>query len=44
MTSYTAGATPPGYYCDKSAYLSHVLPKASSNWRLLGLLKCLAKK
>ena len=25
MTSYTAGATPPGYYCDKSAYLSHVL-------------------
>ena len=41
MTSYTA---PPRYYCDKSAYLSHVLPKASSNWRLLGLLKCLAKK
>ena len=45
MTSYTAGASPPPpYYCDKSAYLSHVLPKASSNWRLLGLLKCLAKK
>ena len=35
MTSYTAGANPPpGYYCGKSAYLSHVLPKASSNWRL----------
>ena len=25
MTSYTAGATPSRYYCDKSAYLSHVL-------------------
>ena len=25
MTSYTADATPSRYYCDKSAYLSHVL-------------------